>query len=169
MTRRDFLIKWAFYAVGLLPVWLLEQGVLNRFHVFGVSPMLLPLAAAAVAVLEGPAGGGGFGLAVGALCDAVYYGVPGGMTLGLTVTAIAAGVAAQYVLKKCFVGCLICSAAILTLMDAMRILVYALQGAPIPALLRVAVPEILWSLVFVGPVYLLFRGIHRRVQVSTLF
>lgn len=169
MTRRDFLFKWAFYGLGLLPVWFLEQAVLNRFQVFGVSPMLLPLAAAAVAVLEGPVGGGGFGLAVGMLCDAVYYGVPGGMTLGLALVSIAAGIAAQYVLKKSFVGCLICSAGILALIDAMRILLYALQGSPIAALLRVAAPEILWSLVFVGPVYLIFRSIHGRVQVSTLF
>lgn len=169
MTRRDFIFKWAFYGIGLLPVWFLEQAVLNRFHVLGVSPMLLPLAAAAVAVLEGPVGGAGFGLAAGMLCDAIYYGVPGGMTLGLTLASAAAGIAAQYVLKKSFVGCLICSAGILALIDAMRVLLYALHGSPIPALLRVAVPEILWSLVFVGPVYLIFRGIYRRVQVSTLF
>ncbi len=169
MTRRDFIIKWLFYGAGLLPVWFFEQAVFNRFQVFGASPMLLPLAAAAVAVLEGPAAGDGFGLAVGMLCDAVYYGVPGGMTLGLAVTGMAAGVAAQYVLKKSFVGCLICSAVTLVLIDGARAALYAFQGAPLWALLRVAVPEILWSLAFAGPVYLLFRAIHRRVQVSTLF
>lgn len=169
MTRRDFIIKWLFYGLGLLPVWLFEQAVLNRFQVFGVSPVLLPLAAAAVAVLEGPAAGGGFGLAVGVLCDAVYYGVPGGMTLGLTLIGIGAGIAAQYVLKKSFVGCFICSAGALLLIDGARTVLYALQGAPLGALLGVAVPEILWSLVFVGPVYLLFRAIHNRVQFSTLY
>ena len=53
MTRQDFLIKWGVYALALVPVWFLELFVLNRFPLFGVAPMLLPLAAVCVAVLEG--------------------------------------------------------------------------------------------------------------------
>lgn len=169
MTRRDFIIKWAIYAAALLPFWFLESFVLNRFPVFGVSPMLLPLAAVAVAVLEGPMAGAGFGLAVGVLCDAVYYGRPGGMILGLTLVGLAAGIAAQYVLKKSFAGCLICSAVALALIDAARIALRLLQNYPLGAMLRVAVPEILWSLCFLGPVYLIYRWLHSRIQFSTLF
>ena len=51
MTRQDFLIKWGVYALALVPVWFLELFVLNRFPLFGVAPMLLPLAAVCVAVL----------------------------------------------------------------------------------------------------------------------
>ena len=57
MTRRDQLFKWAVYALGLLPVWVLDAFVLSRYPLFGVTPILLPVAAAAVAVLEGAAGG----------------------------------------------------------------------------------------------------------------
>ena len=63
MTRQDFLIKWGVYALALVPVWFLELFVLNRFPLFGVAPMLLPLAAVCVAVLEAPQRGG-FGLFV---------------------------------------------------------------------------------------------------------
>ena len=62
MTRQDFLIKWGVYALALVPVWFLELFVLNRFPLFGVAPMLLPLAAVCVAVLEGTTAGAGFGL-----------------------------------------------------------------------------------------------------------
>ena len=65
MTRQDFLYKWFFYGLSLLPVWWLELFVLSRFPVLGATPMLLPLAAVAVAVLEGSVSGAGFGLAVG--------------------------------------------------------------------------------------------------------
>ena len=65
MTRQDFILKWLFYALSLLPVWWLDVFVLNRFTVLGVSPRLLPVAAITVAVLEGTVGGAGFGLAVG--------------------------------------------------------------------------------------------------------
>ena len=51
MTRHDFLVKWGVYALALLPVWLLETYVFARLPLFGVRPMLLPLAVAAVAVL----------------------------------------------------------------------------------------------------------------------
>ena len=50
MTTRDQVHKWFFYALGLIPIWVLDAFVLNRIAPFGVIPMLLPLAVAAVAV-----------------------------------------------------------------------------------------------------------------------
>lgn len=169
MTRRDFMIKWGVYGLALLPVWFLELYVLNRFPVFGVVPMLLPLAAIAVAVLEGGLPGAGFGLAVGLLCDAVYFGSNGAMTIGVTLLAAGAGIATQYGLRQNLLGCFLCSAAALTLMDLLRILHHLLLGDPLGALLRVAIPEILWSLVFVFPIYGIFLWVYRRVPKSTHF
>lgn len=170
MTNRDFCIKWGVYALALLPVWFAEIFILNRFPVFGVIPMLLPLAAVAVAVLEGATAGAGFGLAVGILCDAVYYGSSGAMTLGLAFLGAAAGLLAQYALRQNLLGCLICSAGALTIIDALRVLRrLILQVAPLSALLQVAVPEILWSLAFVFPVYGIFLWVHRRVPERTHF
>ena len=50
MTRRDLFHKWLFYALALVPVWLMDAQILPRLPLFGVTPMLLPLAAVAVAV-----------------------------------------------------------------------------------------------------------------------
>ena len=100
MTRQDFILKWLFYALALLPVWWMDTFVLGRFPVLGVAPMLLPVAAVAVAVLEGALAGAGFGLAVGVLCDAVYFGGHGFLTLGLCLIGWGAGAAAQYVLSR---------------------------------------------------------------------
>ena len=47
MTRRDLIHKWLVYALGLLPVWLLDAYILPRVPLWGTVPMLLPLAAAA--------------------------------------------------------------------------------------------------------------------------
>ena len=58
MTRQDFFIKWGVYALALLPVWFCELYLLNRFPLFGVSPMLLPLAAMADKPLTAFARGG---------------------------------------------------------------------------------------------------------------
>ena len=169
MTRRDFLIKWTVYAVALLPVWFMDQFVLPRIPLFGVSPMLLPLGAVAVAVLEGPAAGAGFGLAVGVVWNATLYGAAGVPILALALLGMGAGIAAQYVFSQTLAGCFLCSAAALVLIDGGRILWGLASGDPIGAMLRVAIPEILWSLVFVAPIYFIFRWVHSRTQASTLF
>ena len=169
MTRQDFLIKWGVYALALLPVWLCEAFVLNRFPVMGVTPMLLPVAAVCVAVLEGAAGGAGFGLFAGVLCDAVYFNADGTLTLGLCLIGMGAGAAAQYVLRQNLAGCLLCSAAALAVIDGGRILARLFAGsAGLPAMLSLAAREILWSMVFVFPVYALFLWVFRRVPKKTV-
>ena len=164
MTRQDFLLKWLIYALALLPVWWLDQYVLNRFLVLGVSPRLLPVAAVTVAVLEGAVGGAAFGLGVGVLCDAVYYGAWGGMTLGLCLIGWAAGAAAQYVLRRNFGGCLLCSAAGLALLELCQVASGLFTGlGDLYSLLRVAAPELLWSLCFVCLLYPWFSWVRRRI------
>ena len=164
MTRQDQIWKWSLYALALAPVWWLEVYVLSRFPVLGVVPTLLPVAAVAVAVLEGTVGGAGFGLGVGVLCDAVYYGAWGGMTLGLCLIGWAAGAAAQYVLRRNFGGCLLCSAAGLALLALCQVVAGLFTGlADLYALLRVAVPELLWSLCFVCLLYPWFAWVRRRI------
>ena len=67
MTRQDWLHKWCSYALALLGVWWLDAYLLSRWPVFGVTPILLPVAVTAVSVLEGVAGGAGFGFGAGLL------------------------------------------------------------------------------------------------------
>ena len=122
MTRRDLIHKWLVYALGLLPLWLLDDYILPRYPLFGVTPMLLPVAAAAVAVLEGAYAGAGFGMAVGLLWELAYPGGFGGLVLGMALAGMAIGALAQYALSQSFPGCLLCSAAILALLDLLRVL-----------------------------------------------
>jgi cell shape-determining protein MreD len=169
MTRLDFIKKWLLYGIALVPVWFLETLVLRRLPVWGVFPVLLPLAAAAVAALEGAVAGAGFGLAVGILCDAVYYGQAGGMTAGLALAGAAVGLVSQYGLRQNYWGFLLCSGGVLAALNLFRVLSRLLDGtASLLPLLKVAVPETLWSLVFTPVVYLIFRRVHRRVRRTSL-
>lgn len=169
MTTKDFAIKWLVYALALLPVWFLQSFVLSRFPLFGVKPMLLPLAAVAVATLEGAAGGAGFGLAVGLLFDAAVPGFPGVWILVLTGIGLGAGLLARYVLRQDLVGCFLCSVMALAIIDLLRILVRLLTGAaPLEAMLSLAGRESIWSLCFVPPVYLIFRWVFNRVPKATV-
>ena len=169
MTRRDLIHKWLVYALGLLPVWLLDAYILPRVPLWGTVPMLLPLAAAAVAVLEGAYAGTGFGMAVGLLWELAYPGGFGGLVFYLALAGMAMGAVSQYALSQSFLGCLICSAGVLGLLDCLRVArMLFINAASLSSLLQVAVPEFLWSLVWTPLVWLLFRAIYDRVGGTKL-
>lgn len=169
MTRRDFFIKWLAYSLALLPVWFAQAYLLSAYPLFGVRPMLLPLCAMAVATLEGPVAGAGFGLAVGLLFDTQLAGAPGWIIFLLALLGMAAGAVTRYGLRQDFLGCLLCSAGALVILDALRILSRLLSGsAPLGAMAQVAGKEILWSLCFTPLVYLLFRWVFDRVPKPTV-
>ncbi|MCC8123031.1 MAG: rod shape-determining protein MreD [Oscillospiraceae bacterium] len=168
MTTSDFLIKWIAYLVALIPVYVLEACVLCHLPVFGVIPMLLPLAAIALAMLEGSAAGAGFGLIVGLLCDAAYPGVSGAWTVGLSLLGALTGYLGQYRLSQNMFSSFLCAFIALVLIDLLRILPRLAGGTPLLPMLQVAVPEILWSVVFIFPIYALFLWVYRRVPKRTV-
>lgn len=169
MTRRDFLLKWLLYALGLIPVLALGLYVLPQFPIFGIIPTLLPVAAITVAVLEGPVAGAGFGLFVGILSDSLIPGIPGSMTFGLAFLGLCAGAAARYGVRQNMLGCLICSSGALIVINLIRISFLLLRGtASLGVLLSVALPEIFWSLVFLPLIYGIFLWIYQRVPKPSL-
>ena len=169
MTTRDFIIKWGAYALALLPVWILESFVLGWIPFPGAGPMLLPLAAVAVAVLEGSVAGAGYGLAVGVLCDAVYVGGGGSWTIGMALLGTAAGTVARYGLRQNLAGCLLCSLGGLVVIDGVRMAWRLLRGvAAFSAMAAVALPEIGWSMLFVFPIYALYLWVFNRVPKRTV-
>ncbi len=169
MTQRDYIHKWLVYALGLVPVWLLDACVLPRYPLWGVTPMLLPLAAAAVSVLEGAYAGTGFGLGVGLLWELAYPGGFGGLVFYMALAGMAMGAVSQYALSQSFPGCFICAAGTLGLLDLLRMARLLFINAAGPSeLLQAAVPEVLWSLAWTPLVWLLFRAIYNRVGGTRL-
>jgi cell shape-determining protein MreD len=169
MTRQDQIIKWLVYALGLLPVWVLDAFVLGRYPLLGVRPNLLPLAVVAVAVLEGATAGAGFGLGVGLVWALGYPGASGGMVLFLVLAGALCGAAAQYALTQGFAGCLLCSAGTLAALEGLHLLWgLFIQEAAAAVLLEVAGKEFLWTLVWTPVVYLIFRFVFRKVGLDRL-
>ena len=113
MARQDWIHKWLCYAGALLPVWWLDAFVLSRFPIFGVTPILLPVAAVCAGVLLGVAGGAGFGLYADLIWAAAYAGGQGGRVLMLTLAGMIAGALAQHALAQSLPGCLLCCAGAL--------------------------------------------------------
>lgn len=168
MTTQDHVIKWAMYTLVLLPVLILDIMVLNQFPVLGITPMLLPLAVTAVATLEGGVAGAGFGLAVGLICDSVY-GTSGSMTLLVPLVGALTGIATRYGLRQNVLGCFVCSFFMLLALEGWQVAFRMFWGTDLQALLRVALPEILYSMPFVFLVYPLNNWVHKRVGGSQYF
>ena len=161
MTRRNLIHKWSVYGLGLVLVWLLDGCILPRYPLFGTIPMLLPLAATAVAVLEGAYGGAGFGMAVGLVWELAYPGGFGGLVFGIS--------ASQYILSQSYPGCLICSCGVLLGLEALRLFRGVVTDtAAFGAMLPVAGAELALSLAWSPVIYLLFRSIYRRVGGTRL-
>lgn len=167
MTTQDQVCKWLCYALGVFPVWLAETQILNRIPLFGVIPVLLPLAAVAVALWEGAKRGAVFGLCLGMVADAVYPGMPGGMTAGLCALGLVAGAVSQYGVRQTFVGYLLCAGMGMGLLELGRIAFCLLTRlGPLPAVAFVAAKEGLWSLCFTPAIYLIFKLVHRVVSAN---
>ena len=163
MTQRDKFIKWCSYALAFLLVAGLENLVFARFPIYGVIPIMAPLAVVMVGVFEGSTAGAAFGIAAGVFCDAMYLHTNGGMTVACTLIGLFSGITTQYAFNATLMGGYICSALALAGLDGARVLWRLLGGAPLEGLLRIALPEVLYSLILVLPVYLIFRSVYRRV------
>ena len=112
MTQRDRMLQWAAYGIALLLILGVETLLLSRLPFRGTLPVLLPLALAACATLEGPRAGAGFGIAVGILMAVAagggFWRIPLCSAAGMGV-----GLIARYVLHQDFMGHLVCSALLL--------------------------------------------------------
>lgn len=151
MTRRDTLLKWAAYGVALAVITILNYYILGRLPI--TMPLLLPAAAVAAGILENSKFGAGFGLACGLIMAAIGH----HSLICIPVLAAAGwlcGMASQHVLRRDLVGYLLCAVILLVLWELAQIVsVRVATGAPLPLLAGVALPELLWSLVFSFPVY----------------
>ena len=80
------------------------------------------------------------------------------------LAGLTAGTLSQYALRRSFVGCLVCSAACLAMMELFRLVSGVItQLGPLPALLSVAAGELLLSLCWTPAVYFIFSRVYRRV------
>ena len=137
MTPRDIAWKWTAYGAALALITIFNYYVLT-FLPLGAVPMLLPVTAVAVGVLEGARAGAGFGIAAGIVLAAATHGSLL-WAAGLPLLGWICGLLASLVSQLLY--------------ELSQILPRLAAGAALPALLRTAAPEYLWTLVFGVPVY----------------
>lgn len=163
MTTQERIYKWIMYGLALVLAALADSLLLVRLSILGVHPTLLPVAAACVGVLEGQAGGAGFGLGCGVLAVFGTWGEPPVFLFALSLAGFLSGTVSTYVLRRGFLCALLCAAGTLFAIDLVRVGWFHFHlGAALSALIRVAGAEILVSLLFAPLVYRLFFLVFRR-------
>lgn len=151
MTRHDIILKWTAYLIALVLV-----AVVN-YYVLGPLPISLPLLLPILAVAGGTLEGAPFGAVYGGTCGVVMSSL--GYLSPWCVAALAlfgwgAGLAAQYLLRRDAWGHMICSFFTVLLWEVWTVGTRLLSHtAPLAVLLRVALPELLWTLALALPVY----------------
>ena len=151
----------------MLLCYFLQSAVFSRLHIFGVSPLLLPLVAVGAGLLGSSGCGGAFGLLCGILCDAALGG--GGLlfTVALTVMGFFSGFLGEFLLARGFPSYLLLSVGALLLsafLQMFRLLVF--DHVPAWGLIRVGLLQSLASAVFILPLYFCLRRALRAWRRS---
>lgn len=151
MTRHDIILKWVSYLAVLWLVAVVNYYVLGPLPI--ALPLLLPVLAVAGGTLEGAPFGALYGAAAGLVMSSQGH-LGFGCVAALSAIGWISGLAAQYLLRRDVWGHIICSVITLAGWELWEVghRLFA-HMAPLEVLLKVAVPELLWSLVFILPVY----------------
>ena len=125
-----------------------------------VKPFFIPVVVVALGLWEGGVWGGVYGLLAGLYCDMNLAGSTVLFLILLAAVGFFSGVLADFLINRRFVAYLLLSAAAL-LLTALSQTVGPLlfRGAPVEALLPVALYQTLWSLPFSVPAYFAVRAI----------
>lgn len=149
------------YVLAYLVMHLLKVGFFNRFPVNGAVPEIVSIAVAAVGCFEGSLSGALYGLGVGLFCSTVYYRGGSMMIAICTLVGWLSGLTTNRRVGKNFLGVTLCGSLSIILLEGIRVFYYFVFGGnDMETLLSIAIPEGLYSLVFVIPMYFMFAIIY---------
>jgi cell shape-determining protein MreD len=161
--RRRIFVSILIHVLLFLVVYALQDMILIHLQLFGLVPLLLPVAATGVAVFEGRDIGGIAGLFVGIMCDISFNAPVGVFTVLLTFTGLLVGTLADTVMRRGFLSFYIASVVVLVISVAAQMfpLVF-FNGVPPQMLFMVAMRQTLYSMLFVFPMYPIVKSLGRR-------
>jgi len=162
-ATKNRIVRILLHALVLLLIYVLQTMVFSRLRLFGIAPLILPLAVVGVALFEGPSWGSGFGLAAGVLSDMAFSDHVVLFTILLTCLGMGIGLLSDYLLSRGFPSFFLCGAATLILIAMAQMFGFFifLRQSPF-ALLGAAGMQTLYSLLFTVPTYYLARSLGRR-------
>ena len=160
---RQTVKRGVLHVLYLLLLYLLQAVVFSRLRILGAAPLLLPLAAVGFGLYEGGLHGGLWGLAAGVLCDAAMGDSSVLFTVLCTLAGFLSGFLSEFVLARGFPSFALLGGVTLVLCAGAQsfVLLFFAGVAPLP-LLRTALVQTLYSLLFILPLYYPARRLRGR-------
>lgn len=155
-------VKAVAYALSLYILYILQAMIFPHIKLFGMKPIILPVAVMAVAACEGAIRGGMYGLLAGILCDMSFDNPALQFTIFMTAMGLGAGYLFETMLENGILPFALCTTVALLLcavIQSFSLLVY--HGADIMAVLRTYLIQTGYSAVFIVPLYYIIRQINR--------
>ena len=144
-------------------IYIFQSMVFTYIPIDGIVPVLLPIAVVGIAMFEGSSSGGGYGLFAGMLCDVSFNQPVIIMTVVLTLVGIFVGILSETIMSPGFPTFFLCclAALILTSFVSMFSLLF-FSGVDMSALLKVGLKQILYSMIFIVPIYFFVRALGQK-------
>lgn len=164
-NRKNFKI-WSLYSLVLFLAYILQYIVLNRYPLFGVMPVFIPVAVACVAMFEGAERGGIFGICAGMfifLCGEAHgaYAVA-----ALGIAGLTTGLLCQRALTRSLISSFITALTALAIFELPLFLFTMLfSGASLSALWVQVIPELIYSAVLAPVFFFPARAIYSRMRI----
>jgi len=165
MKKQALIISILLHALLLVAVYVFQGVIFPFMRLGGLVPLLLPVAAAGVALYEGRYTGGITGLFAGVLCDISFNQPIGVFTILLTITGLSIGALADAVILPGFATYYLSCGAVLIVSAFVQIFpLIALQRIPLQVLIGTAIQQTIYSLVFALPIWFIVRSLGKRAE-----
>jgi len=163
MRRQNPFLKFMLYLLFLVLIYVLCTAHMP-FMLFGYHIDLLPCIPAAIALMEGPAWGGLFGLLTGVLYDTGFIGVDGLFPIYYLLFGILAGAVSLRFLRRMFPSMLLLSMCGMLVLSIIRygFAMLLTDGMPFALVFQSMCGEILVAAVLSPLIYFPVRGIARK-------
>ena len=165
ISGKSVLKALAYFGLLLL-LYILQAMVFPYIKVFGVKPLILPVAVMCVSLFDGYLRGGLFGLAAGMLCDLSFNQPILQFTIFMTALGLVAGYLFDTVMSTGFLAFLMCTAGALVVCAVIQwfpLVVY--NGTDFLAVLKVTAIQTVYSAIFTFPLYYIVRNISRISRI----
>lgn len=166
---RRRLLQWTVFGAIILLAALLQATPSALPRPWGIAALPLPFTAVGLAMIVGPVGGAGAGIACGLLWDVYTDTTFGYHALLLMIVGCACGLLVQWILRNNLLTYLMLTAITLfgiTLLDwILHSLVWSAEGAW-TLLFRVYLPSAVYSVLLCPLMYLLIHFINKRLPYS---
>jgi len=165
MKRRTIIVSIILHAVLLLTVYIFQGLIFPYLRLAGLAPLLLPIVSTGVAVYEGRFTGGVMGLFAGIFCDISFNDPTMVFTVLLTITGLLIGTLADTVIMRGFATYFLSCAAVLAIAAFVQMFPIVFFEEVMPQqLLRTALWQTAYSLLFALPLWFFVRALGKRAQ-----